>query len=175
MESKVIIREEGLEQYPWATVIISNLIMLVWIALGTVACYFFNHVVAWIFLGVALLLVFIVLRRLVCTNCYYYGKWCSTGWGKLSALLFKQGNIEAFNDSIGVTLAPWIYGLLTLVPLVLGTISAVQRFSAIKPVILAAVLFIGFYSGAVRRKKTCARCRMSCYCKGSAVRNIDDS
>jgi len=174
MNSKAVICEEGLEEYPRSTVIAGNLIMLGWIALGTVACYFFNPVAAWIFLAVALLLVFIVLRKLVCTNCYYYGKWCATGWGKLSALMFKKGNIETFNDSVGVKLAPAIYGLLTLLPLVLGTISAVQHFSVAKPIVLAALLLLGFYSGTLGRRKSCAQCKMRRYCIGSAVKSVQE-
>jgi len=174
MNSKVVICEEGLEEYPRSTVIAGNLIMLVWIALGTVACYFLNPVAAWIFLAVALLLVFIVLRKLVCTNCYYYDKWCAAGWGKLSALMFKKGDIETFNDSIGVKLAPVIYGLLTLVPLVLGTIAAVRHFSVVKPIVLAALLLLGFYSGTLGRRKSCAQCKMSRYCIGSAVKAVQE-
>jgi hypothetical protein len=174
MNSKVVICEEGLEEYPRSTVIAGNLVMLFWIALGTVACYFFNHIAAWIFLAVALLLVFVVLRKLVCTNCYYYDKWCAAGWGKLSALMFKKGDIETFNDSIGVKLAPVIYGLLTLVPLVLGTIAAVQHFSTAKPIVLAALLLLGFYSGTLSRRKTCAQCKMSRYCRGSAVKVVQE-
>jgi len=162
--------DDGVEEYSRAAVIDNNLAMLLWITLGTVCCWFFNPVVAWVFLGVALLTVFVVMRKLVCPNCYYYGKRCASGWGKLSALMFKQGNIEDFNDSLGVKLAPAVYGLITLVPLVLGTISAVQHFSWVKPVFLAALLLTGFYSGAIARKKTCSQCKMCGFCKGSAAK-----
>src|SRR5450759_3893107 len=94
MNSKVVICEERLERYPRSTGIAGNLSMRGWIALGTAACYFFNPIAALVFLAVALLLVFVVLRKLVCTNCYYYDKWCATGWGKLSALMFKKGNMK---------------------------------------------------------------------------------
>jgi len=170
MESKVVLSEEGCEEYSRAAVIDSNLAMLLWIALGTVSCWFFNHIVAWVFLGIALLTVFVVMRKLVCTNCYYYGKRCAAGWGKLSAMMFGQGDIEKFNDSIGVKIAPAVYGLLTLVPLVLGTISAIQHFSAIKPIVLTALLLMGMYSGTIARKRSCGRCKMRDYCKGSAAK-----
>ena len=170
MQSKAIICEEGLEEYPRWLVITGNLLMLLWIGLGTAACYFFNHIAAWIYLVVALLLVFVVLRKLVCTNCYYYGKRCASGWGKLASLMFKKGSIEAFNDSIGVRLAPAVYGLLTLVPLVLGTIAAVRDFSVAKPRVLAALLLIGFYSGTIGRRRSCAQCKMRQYCKGSLAK-----
>ncbi|MCJ7745944.1 MAG: hypothetical protein MUP40_06630 [Actinobacteria bacterium] len=166
----VDICEEGLEEYPKVGILLGNLVMVVWIALGTIACYFFNHIVAWVYLGVAVTMVFVVLRRLICTNCYYYGRWCPTGWGKLSALLFKKGDIEKFGESLGLKLAPATYGLLTLTPLVLGTISAVQHFSAMKPVVLAAILIIGFYSGYIGRKKACAQCKMKLCCPGSVAK-----
>jgi len=170
MRTMVDIYEEGLEEFPRAGILLGNLLIVIWIALGTVACYFFNHIIAWVYLGAALLMVFVVLRRLVCVNCYYYGRWCPTGWGRLSALLFKQGDIEKFGGSPGLKLAPVTYGLLTLVPLVLGTISAVRDFAAIKPVVLAAILVIGFYSGSIGRKKACARCRMKLCCPGSVAK-----
>jgi len=172
METEVCLCD-GLEEYSRATVIIGNLVMAVWIGLGTAACYFFNHVVAWVFLAVALLMVFVVLRKLVCTNCYYYDRWCSTGWGKLSALMFKQGRLEKFNDSIGIKLAPATYGLLTLAPLVFGTISAVRDFSVVKVVVLVCLLLIGFYSGAISRKRSCARCKMRGFCRGSAIKPVE--
>ncbi|MHB8894369.1 MAG: hypothetical protein ACYC99_04210 [Candidatus Geothermincolia bacterium] len=161
--------EEGVEEYSVAAVIDTNLAMVLWIALGTDACYFFSHIVAWVYLGIAVLLVFVVLRKLVCTNCYYYGKRCATGWGKLASMMFKRGDIERFNDSIGVTLAPVIYGLLTVVPLVLGTIATVMHFSWLKVLVLAGLALVGFYSGSVGRKKSCKACKMREYCKGSAA------
>lgn len=166
---------DGLEEYPKATIVKGNLVMAVWIGLGTVACYFFNHTVAWVFLAIAIIMVFVVLRGLVCVNCCYYGKWCPTGWGKLSALMFKQGRVERFNDSIGIKLAPATYGLLTLAPLVFGTISAVKDFSAIKVVVLVCLLLVGFYSGAISRKATCAQCKMREFCRGSAARPVEQA
>jgi hypothetical protein len=174
MQSRAVICEKGLEEYPWRLVIVGNLLMLAWIGLGTASCYFFHHIAAWVFLAVALLLVFVVLRKLVCTNCYYYGKRCASGWGKLSALMFKQGDIERFNDSVGVKLAPAIYGLLTLVPLVLGTIAAVRDFSVVKVIVLAALLLLGFYSGAISRNKSCSQCKMRDYCRGSLAKTAQE-
>jgi len=107
--------ENGLEEHPKSIAVIGNLIMLLWISLGTVACWFFNPIVAGVYLAFAVVMVFIVLRKLVCTNCYYYGKWCPIGWGKLSALFFRKGSIEKFSTGIGVKLAPLTYGLLTLI------------------------------------------------------------
>ena len=159
--------EQGLEEFPKSQIILGNLIMLLWIALGTAACWFLYPLAAWIFLPVALIMVFVVLRWLVCRNCYYYGKWCPIGWGKLSALLFKQGSIENFSKSPGVKLAPLTYGLLSLIPLVLIIIALVKDFTVPKVVILILLLLVSGYSAVGNRKKSCANCKMRTICPGA--------
>jgi len=171
MKTKIDIFEQGLEEYPKASIILSNLTMILWITLGTIACWFFYPLVAWIYLAFAIIMVGVVLRKLVCTNCYYYDKWCGTGWGKLAALLFKKGSIEKFDTSIGIKLAPLTYGLLTLIPLIFIVISIVQGLTAPKVVVLLLLLLVSFYSGFISRKKACINCKMKLFCPGCAVKN----
>jgi len=163
--------EQGLEECSKVTVILGNLIMILWIALGTIACWFLDPLVAWIYLALAVVLVGVVLRKLVCTNCYYYGKWCGTGWGKLSALFFQKGDIENFAGSLGVRLAPLTYGLLSLVPLILVVISLVQGFTVPKLIVLIVLLLVSFYSGFISRRNACINCKMKLICPGSAIKN----
>ena len=91
MVEELKIYEKGLEEYPKGRMILGNIIMLLWIALGTIACWYFYSLVAWVYLVFALIMVYVVLRKLVCTNCYYHDKWCGLGWGKLSALIVQEG------------------------------------------------------------------------------------
>jgi len=170
MKNKVEFYEQGLEEYPKLGILLGNFVMLLWIALGTIACWFLYPLVAWIYLAFAIIMVFAVLRKLVCTNCYYYDKWCCTGWGKLSALFFKKGDIKKFSSSYGLKLAPLAYGLLTLIPLISVVISLTQGFTIPKIVVLILLLLISFYSGTINRKKTCAKCKMRLICPGSAVK-----
>jgi len=109
MENEIKIYEQGLEEYSKAGIIMGNLMMALWITLGTVAYWLFYPLVAWIYLTFAIVMVGIVLRRLVCTNRYYHNKWCCMGWGELSALFFKKGNIEKFAASIGLKFVPLFY------------------------------------------------------------------
>ena len=88
MEDEPEFYEAGLEEHPKSTIIFGNLVMLIWFALGAISCWFFIPLIAWIYLAFAIIMVGIVLRKIVCTNCYYYGKWCHIGWGKLSACFF---------------------------------------------------------------------------------------
>ncbi|HEC88254.1 MAG TPA: hypothetical protein ENI52_02940 [Thermoplasmata archaeon] len=174
MGNKIKIYEQGLEEYPKLNAIIGNFFMLVWIVLGVVACWFLYPLAAWIYLIFAIIIVFVVLRKLVCTNCYYYDKWCNIGWGKLCAVFFKKGDIEKFSISPGIKIAPFVYGSLTLIPLILLIISLFKGFSTLKLSVLILILIIGFYSGTISRKKSCADCKMRIICPGSAVRYNDE-
>ncbi len=170
MIKEIKMYEEGLEEYPKEGIVIGNLLMFLWIALGTIACWFLSSLFAWVYLAFAIIMVFLILRKLVCTNCYYYDKWCSIGWGKLAALFFKKGNVKKFSTSAGIKIAPFFYGSLTLIPLVILTISMFDGFTLFKLSILILIVIIGFYSGTVSRKKSCARCKMRLICPGSAVK-----
>ena len=169
MNSEIKLYEQGLEEYPKSSIILSNLMMTLWIVLGTIACWFLNPIFAWIYLAFAVIMVGIVLRKLVCTHCYYYDKWCCLGWGKLSALFFKQGDMNRFNTSIGLTLAGPTYGLLSLIPTILIIISMIQEFLLSKLIVLLLLLLVSFYSGTISRKSACANCKMRLICPGSAV------
>ena len=162
--------KQGLEKYSKSSIALGNFLMILWIALGTIACWFFSPAIAWIYFGFAILMVYFILRKLLCTNCYYYNKWCCLGWGKLSVLFFKKGHIKQFNKNIGQKLAQFTYGVLIIIPIVLIIISILDEFSIIKLEALILLLLISFYSGAINRKKACARCKMKLICKGCAVK-----
>jgi hypothetical protein len=158
--------EQGFEQFPLTRVVFTNILMVFWIGLGTLACGFFNNLLSWIYLASAFLMVFVVLRKAVCTHCYYYDKWCPAGWGKLSALLFSQGNVQKFTACLGVKSAPVTYGLLLLIPLVFGTIGLIRQFTLTKIIILILLVLTAAFSGTVNRKKACVNCKMNLICPG---------
>jgi len=128
------------------------------------------HLLEGYILFLHLLWYILYLRKLVCRNCYYYDKWCGLGWGKLSAKMFKKGNVEDFKDSVGLKLAPATYGLLMIIPLILLIISIIQGFSWYKIVVLMLLLAISFYSGGIGRKYSCSHCKMNLICPDSTVK-----
>jgi len=143
--------------------------MVLWIVLGTSACFFLNSTIALIYLLFAIAMVYVVLRKLVCTHCYYYDKWCSMGGGKLSALFFEKKE-EGFEGSAGIKVAPATYGFLTLIPLLCLIASLLNSFSYEKIAVLILLLAISAYSGTIGRKRACAKCEMRDRCPGSAVK-----
>jgi len=170
MENKIKIYEKGIEEYSKIDAVIGNFFMVLWIVLGTIVCWLLYPLIAWFYFAFGVILVYIVLRKLVCTNCYYYDKLCHIGWGKLAALLFKKGDIEKFSTGVGIKMAPFVYGSLTLIPLIILITSMFKGLTLFKISILILLLLIGFYSGIISRKKSCAKCKMKLICPGSAIK-----
>jgi hypothetical protein len=160
----------GLEEHPKSRIVFGNTVMLFWFVLGAIACWYFYPVLGVVYFIVAFIMVYIVLRKVVCVNCYYYDKWCGLGWGKLAAAMFKKGKIEDFPKSIGVKLAPATYGVLMIVPMILLIVSIIQLFSWYKVCVLVLLLLVSFYSGGISRKFSCSQCKMNVICPGSAIK-----
>jgi len=101
--------EKGLEEYPLIYAIGQNLFLAVYFAIAFIGMYSLQVAnlpvfsITYIIL-IGIMLIF-VLRRHLCTHCFYYGKVCNTGWGKLASWLFKKnsGNYELGGKLAGIT------------------------------------------------------------------------
>jgi hypothetical protein len=138
------------KEYSKSLLIFGNLAIVLWIVAGAISCWFFNPLAGWLFLVLALALVFAILRRLGCNSCYHC-KSCTMGFGKLSDLFFGNGYMAGVNSSVGLKLV-FVYGLLGLVPIAFLTVSIMQEFAASKIIVLMLLLLLLFYSGS--RKKS---------------------
>lgn len=171
MGEDVRIYKEGIEEFPLSKAVMGNILMLVWMGLGFWGIWFISPLFAWIYLGMGLLMVYVILRKMVCTSCYYYGKRCAIGWGKLASMLFKKGDVSKFPENPGIKVAPATYGLLSLIPLVFIVIGLIQGVTALKITALVLLLGISAYSGGIGRKGACMHCKMRLICPGCAVKN----
>ena len=52
--------EEGLEKYPKMGLVLGNIVMVAWVTVGTIGCWFLNPIIAWIYLAFALIMVGVV-------------------------------------------------------------------------------------------------------------------
>jgi hypothetical protein len=79
--------KEGLEKYSLSCVVGQNIFLLVYFGIGFIGMlplrihgFPILSILYAFFLATMLLFV---LRKHLCTHCYYYGKRCNTGWGEL--------------------------------------------------------------------------------------------
>jgi hypothetical protein len=139
------------KEYSKTLLTFGNLGIILWILLGGIACWLFNPIVGWLFLVSAFVLVFIILRRLGCSSCYYC-KSCTMGLGKLSDLFFGSGYMAGVNSSLTLKII-FVYILLGIVPLSFLAFSIIQEFAANKLAFLAVLLLLLFYSLSRRKSK----------------------
>ena len=116
-------------------------------------------------IGAILYLVFILAMeyRLLsrhCISCYYWGRTCGFGRGRVSAWFFKKGEPSEF-CAHSITWKDMIPDMLvTLIPLVTAIILMIIRFNLI--LLIATLVLITLTTagnGLVRGNLTCKHCR----------------
>ena len=108
-----------------------------------------------------------LLKKHNCSGCYYYGKSCHLGWGKLSALMFAQ---DSGDVKTGMRLS--LFYVLSPPTILVASIVAGLYWG----VGITHWLVLGLYVAlnAVSfpvRKKGCRVCAMRNVCPGSAAKN----
>lgn len=144
--------------YPWPTILVSSLVALLLYGLG--AYIFFR--VGWPYMAVYLAAVAALEVRLLgghCVDCYYYGRACAFGRGKLTAVLFERGDPERF-CARAVTWRSMVPDMLVAVaPVIAGIVLLILEFSwALLAALVVAALLATAGNGAVRGSLACGRC-----------------
>jgi hypothetical protein len=100
-----------------------------------------------------------VMKR-SCVNCYYYGKYCAFGKGKISSLFFKKGTPKAFlkRKISWKDILPDF--LVSIIPLIAGIVLLILNFNwllLILIVLLAILTSAG--NSFVRGSLACKFCK----------------
>jgi len=95
-----------------------------------------------------------------CVDCYYYGRTCAFGKGRVSALFFPRGNPEKFSRMTlsWKNIVPDF--LVFIIPVLSGILLLVMDFTWTIFVLVIALFLLGFLGNALVR--THLACR---YCK----------
>jgi hypothetical protein len=147
------------QNFPIRIVILCNLLPLLIYAIGVAILAGFS---GWMSLGYLLFCLWLEYRVLKysCVNCYYYGKVCGSGKGRLCSLLFKPGDPQAFarKEISWTELIPDF--LVSIIPLVGGIILLVLDFNWLIVGLLVLLLALTFGGNAVIRGTfMCKHCR----------------
>ena len=159
----------GKESFPMSWVLGENLLYL---GAWTLAAYLLwpvwqpGGVPVFTLLWVSVVLIFqVLLKKHICSGCYYYGKTCHLGWGKLSSAWFPR---DSGNLKKGMKLA-FFYILSPPVILVTSlTFGLVAHPSAWYWICLGGFVLLNIILFPVR-KQGCGQCAMREVCPGSAV------
>ncbi len=125
--------------------ILGNLALLAWIFLAFFATWFYNQVYGWLLLLFTAAAIYMILRRLGCSSCYYC-KSCTSGFGRLAGAFFGTGYLKKGSVGNRVGFIGFIYVLLAPLPIVLLTLSIIDVFAILKVAVLACLLAVTVYS-----------------------------
>jgi hypothetical protein len=147
------------EDYPAWIILLSNLISLGIYIIGSYIMFQVGILLFTIYILYLFTCQFKVMKK-SCINCYYYGKWCAFGLGKLSTLFFKKSKSSALsNKQVGwKDLLPDF--LVSLVPIIFGVYILVQKFDLVILIFVTALFLLSSFGNSfVRRKLACKYCR----------------
>jgi len=147
------------ERFPMWIVVLSNFVGLFIYLIGA---YILTGFGLWM-AGLYLLYCFGLELRLLkghCVNCYYYGKICGFGKGKLCSWLFKRGDPRKFTGA-EVSWASMLPDFMVLLwPVLGGIILLVQNFTWLLIGLLVLLVVLSLSGNAiVRGSLVCKYCR----------------
>jgi hypothetical protein len=147
------------ENFPVWIPLLANLVSISIYALGAAILVRFSVWAAAAYLLYCLWVEATVLMR-SCVNCYYYGKVCGLGKGKLCFLLRRRGDPQEFASKDVTWLSMLPDFLVFLVPAVSGIILLVKSFSWQLLAIVAALFVLSLGGNAlVRGTFACKYCK----------------
>lgn len=147
------------DNYPIWIALTSNLVSTGTYALGFLVVYRLGLVYSFAYILFILTLEFRLLKY-HCIDCYYWGKRCGFGKGRVSALFFKKGDMSKF-CTMNITWKSMIPDLLvSLIPLVVGIVLLIIKFDFILLAILLLIVALATFGNSfIRGSLTCSRCR----------------
>jgi hypothetical protein len=147
------------ENYPATTVIASNLVTFLIYIIGIAILYQVSLI--WV-TGYILFILFLEFRLISghCRDCYYYGRTCAFGKGRVSACFFQKGQPEQFSrmEITRKDIVPDF--LVVIVPVLAGILLLLSGFTVTVLTLVIALLLLGFPGNALVRGKLACR-----YCK----------
>lgn len=147
------------ENFPTWIVVLSNSVSILIYSSGFIITLRLGWIAAVLYLVYLLAFEYRLISK-HCVNCYYWGKTCGFGQGRLSSVFFRKGDPLKFCDNkmSWKDLIPDL--LISLVPLVIGIILMIIKFDLI--LLLALIIIIAMTTignGFVRGSLACKYCK----------------
>lgn len=151
------ISSSKLESYPMKIVCISASLTIISYLAGAFILYFFHPILSVFYLILAALTL-VVSMKLRCTHCYYFGKYCNFGLGKLAQYFFSKGEPREFRDpkKVGIT-AILSFGTM-LIPVFIGLLMLVTDLNLSNLGFLLGYILIGIAPNFLVRGNFCDKC-----------------
>jgi hypothetical protein len=132
--------------------IFGNLTLLTWVFLAFFGVWSYNQIYGWLLLSFAGGAIYLILRRLGCSSCYYC-KSCTSGFGRLAGAFFGKGYIKKGSVGNRTGVIAFIYLLIAVIPAAAIMPTMLQTVTLLQTLALVGVLTITIYSLTTWRNK----------------------
>jgi hypothetical protein len=152
-------QEKKYENFPIPVVILSNLVSLSIYGLGFIIMIRLGLIVSLLYI----VYIFVFEYRLIryhCVSCYYWGKTCGFGKGRVSSVFFKRGDPSKFctKEMQWKDMIPDL--LITLIPILTGIVLLIFKFDLILlGAIILLIVLTTAGNGFIRGQLTCRYCK----------------
>lgn len=146
------------ENYPFKFIIVSAGLTLSIYVLGLILVYLLNVYLALIFILFMVSNIIFTLKYR-CSFCYYYNKWCYSGFGKLVPLVFKKGPSEEFNNSKNLPPVLFTNLLILVVPFFSALLLLFLKIDLVVFLLLVLYLFLSFIPNVIIKPNMCRICK----------------
>lgn len=152
------------QKYPLSTVLIFQLVSLANYAVGLYLLYQISVLFSILFAFYVIMMEFSVYKE-GCASCYYYGKRCMSGRGKIAALFVRKEDPKRFCEKkvTWKNLLPQV--LLSLIPIIAGAYLLITNFNFLFiGLILVPVLTWFVANPLMYGKLGCLHCKQGRIC-----------
>jgi len=157
------------DNYPAHIIIIRWTILFLAFALGIYVLLEFHHMLAIVYIVYAFVALTLILPLSRCGSCFYHGRFCNTGWGKIAAYLFKKGDESTYVDHYNYAI---FLHLLWLIPLLVALLQLVRKRDVFALSIFVIYVFILFVEKISLKKLCCKRCHQREFCPALPFRKM---
>ena len=146
-----------LESYPLRIVCVSASLTIISYLAGAFVLYFFNPIMSGFYLMLAAVTL-VISMKLRCTHCYYLGKYCNFGLGRLASYFFVKGDPREFRDpkKVGLT-ATFSFGTM-LLPVFIGVLMLVKDMNLFTLALFFGYILAGIAPNFLVRGNFCDKC-----------------
>jgi len=84
------------KDYPWPIITLRLVFLILVFSLGVYIVLDFKEILAYLYLLYGIFCLTLALPLSRCVHCFYHGRFCNTGWGRISAFLFEKKDEDEY-------------------------------------------------------------------------------
>jgi hypothetical protein len=147
--------------YPKPVIVIRWIVLAGAFGLGIYILTSIKELLGLVYVVYSLVALTLILPLSRCASCFYHGKACNTGWGKVAAYLFPKGDESKFVDNYDYSI---FIHLLWIIPLLASLFQLLRERSLLFLIILLAYVLVLLLEKITLKKLACSRCRQREFC-----------